>query len=58
MTTPTQLKPMTRQQVAASLGISTKTLTRFIKTQGIAITPRSLLKPKLASLIIQKYHGD
>ncbi|MEA5256556.1 hypothetical protein VB264_02100 [Arcicella aquatica] len=52
----TQNRPMTRQQLAEQLGISTKTLTRFIQKEGINISPRSLLKPKLASFIFQKFH--
>jgi hypothetical protein len=59
MSNPTQLpKPMTRQQVAETLGICTKTLKRFLEKEGIEIEPRALLRPKLVSFIIQKYHGD
>lgn len=51
-------KPMTRQQVAELLGISTKTLTRFIEKECIKVEPRTLLRPKLVSLIIHKYHDE
>lgn len=51
-------KPMTRQQVANSLGICTKTLTRFLEKECIDVKPRVLLKPKMVSLIIQKFHGE
>jgi predicted transcriptional regulator len=51
-------KLKTRQQVADLLGISTKTLSRFLKKEGISIEPRTTLKSKLAVFIIQKYNGD
>ncbi|MFY7827838.1 MAG: hypothetical protein ACOVQ4_11975 [Flectobacillus sp.] len=48
-------KPMTRQQLAEKLGICSKTLSRYIKKEGIKVEPRTLLKPKLVELIIKKY---
>jgi hypothetical protein len=50
-----QSKPMTRLQVAELLGISTRTLTRFMDKEGIEVEPRALLKPKLVELLVQKY---
>ena len=58
MSNPAQPKPMTRQQVADTLGICTKTLKRFIEKEGIEIEPRALMRPKLVAFIIQKYYGD
>ncbi|MBC7408258.1 MAG: hypothetical protein H7339_07710 [Arcicella sp.] len=51
-------KPMTRQQVADTLGINPKTLSRFLKKEGIEIEPRALLRPKLVTMIIQKFQGE
>ena len=58
MSIPTTPKPMTRQQVAETLGICTKTLKRFLEKEGVEIEPRALLRPKLIDFIIRKYHGD
>ncbi|PWK17068.1 hypothetical protein LV89_04519 [Arcicella aurantiaca] len=59
MTKPTHLsKPMTRHQVAETLGICSKTLSRFFEKEGVKVEPRTLLKPKLVELIIKKYHGE
>lgn len=59
MSNPTNLpKPMTRQQLSESLGICTKTLKRFLEKESIEVEPRALLRPKLVSFIIQKFHGD
>jgi len=43
--------PMTRQQIAATLGISTKTLTRFLEKENIHTEPRVLIRPNHAYLI-------
>lgn len=58
MSIPTTPKPMTRQQVAETLGICMKTLKRFLEKEGVEIEPRALLRPKLITFIIQKYRGD
>ena len=59
MYTPLHLsKPMTRQQVAETLGICTKTLSRFFEKEGIKVEPRTLLKPKLVELITKRYLGE
>ncbi len=58
MLNPAQNKPMTRQQLAEHLGISTKTLSRFLQKEEINIHARVLLKPKFVDIIIQKYFGD
>jgi DNA-binding XRE family transcriptional regulator len=58
MTNPTQSKPMTRQQVADTLGICTKTLKRFLEKEGIEIEPLTLLRLKLVELIIKKYNRE
>jgi hypothetical protein len=59
MSNPIQLpKPMTRQQVAETLGICTKTLKKFLEKESIEIEPRALLRPKLVEIIIKKYHGE
>ncbi len=50
-----QPKAQTRQELASILGISTKTLARFLKKEGITVEPRALLKPKLVAFILQKY---
>jgi hypothetical protein len=56
MSDPTNLpKPKTRQQVADMLGISTKTLTRFLEKENIILEPRILIKPKLVVYITQRY---
>jgi hypothetical protein len=48
---------MTRQQLAAYLGICTKTLNRFILKHSIDLKPRALIKPKKIMEIIQKYES-
>lgn len=53
----TSKHPMTRQQIAETLGISTKTLSRFLKKENIVIEARTLIRPSNAYLIIQKYMG-
>ncbi len=55
MSNTSQAKPKTRQELASILGISTKTLARFLKKEGITVEPRALLKPKLVAFILQKY---
>lgn len=58
MSNTSQAKPKTRQELASILGISTKTLTRFLKKEGITVEPRALLKPKLVAFILQKYREE
>lgn len=58
LSTTQSFKPITRQQLADQLGICTKTLTRFLEKESIEVEPRALLRPKLVSVIIQKYRGD
>ena len=41
----------TRNEVAAELGISTKTLRRWLKKHAITITERDLIPPKELSVI-------
>lgn len=53
----TKTKPMTRLQVAELLGISPRTLTRFMEKEEIKVESRTLLKPKLIELIIQKFQA-
>ncbi len=53
-----QYKPMTRGKLAKFLCISTITLVRFCKKEGIEIQPRVLLRPELVKLIIKKFNGE
>lgn len=47
-------KAKTRQQIAEEYGVSSKTLSRWLKNEGVKL-PSGLIKPKWQKIIYQRF---
>lgn len=47
-------KAKTRQQIAEEYGVSSKTLSRWLKNEGVEL-PSGLIKPKWQKIIYQRF---
>lgn len=52
------MEAKSRKEIAAEMGISYKTLLRFIQSKNISLTNRRLLTPSEYTLIYEKFYSS